>query len=139
MALRNRQEQEADELGGVILEVDASNIKLGRFESLQGYIPGELKAIKKKRGVDSDIDPGASFFASALCFEGGGNIFELSPAQPMLLVGGAMEIIAAIFTPGLFQTCADTFTEIVLFAPIFDGFGFYEGNGFDITVKSGNG
>ena len=49
--LRNRKEQETSEIKGVSLAEDVEDLELGRFESLENWVPGDVYSIKKKRGV----------------------------------------------------------------------------------------
>ena len=56
--LRNRKQQEATKLKGVDLIDDESDLDLGSFTALQNWIPADVYAIKKKRGV-SPLNPNA--------------------------------------------------------------------------------
>jgi hypothetical protein len=51
--LRNRKQEEAQKLKGVDLIDDETDVQLGSFTSLQNYIPADVYAIKKKRGVSA--------------------------------------------------------------------------------------
>jgi hypothetical protein len=52
VALRNRKYVESIRLKGVNHVDDETDVELGSFTTLQNYIPAEVYAIKKKRGVD---------------------------------------------------------------------------------------
>lgn len=54
--LRNRKHQEGNKLKGVDLVDDETDVELGGFTLLQNYVPADVYAIKKKRGV-SPLNP----------------------------------------------------------------------------------
>ena len=49
--LRNRKNQEAGKLKGVNKVDEETDLGLGEFTSLQNWIPADVYAIKKKRGI----------------------------------------------------------------------------------------
>jgi len=51
MPLRNREENETQDLGGVLTAADDTKVQFGRFVQLTNWVAGKLKSIKKKRGV----------------------------------------------------------------------------------------
>lgn len=51
MPLRQREENETQDLGGVLDSADDTKVQFGRFVSLSNWVFGKLKSIKKKRGV----------------------------------------------------------------------------------------
>jgi len=51
MALRHRKHQESNKLRGVDRVDDEADIELGAFEELANWIPADVYAFKKKRGV----------------------------------------------------------------------------------------
>ena len=68
--LRNRKTVESNKLKGVDLVDEETDLELGTFESLQNFIPADIYAIKKKRGV-SPLNPNA---LNAILTEGGDNL-----------------------------------------------------------------
>jgi len=56
MALRNRKYQEALKLKGVNKVDEETDLELGEFTELENYIPADIYAIKKKRGI-SPLNP----------------------------------------------------------------------------------
>lgn len=51
MSLRHRVEKETLQLKGVDLVDEETDLELGQFTLLQNFIPADVYAIKKKRGV----------------------------------------------------------------------------------------
>jgi hypothetical protein len=51
MALRHRVEKEGTQLKGVDLVDEETDLALGQFTLLQNFIPANVYAIKKKRGI----------------------------------------------------------------------------------------
>ena len=51
MALRNRSYDESTKIKGVNLADEERDLELGSFTSLANYIPADVYAIKKKRGI----------------------------------------------------------------------------------------
>lgn len=49
--LRNRKDNETNELKGVVLAADESKLALGRFVLLQNWIINGIAHLQKKRGV----------------------------------------------------------------------------------------
>ena len=69
--LRNREEEETNNLKGVITAVHDEDIKLGQFTRLENWIPSKVTAIKKKRGgvafTSTPVSVTAPSFCASVC------------------------------------------------------------------------